>query len=675
MSRVLDATQPQKVHYAVPTWLRDEQIRVNTQAVPGRLKPASTLRTDPIAVVCFGPSLNETWEKVKDFKYVISCSGAHKFLIERDIVPSFHIEVDPRPHKVKLIGQPHPDVEYLIASACHPDVVEHLKGYKTTLWHVFDTADEGQRILPQGEYAITGGCSVGLRAMTMARFLGFTDLHIFGMDGNDGKTGKHAAAHPNQAKESFETVYDGVTYHTTPAFLEAARMTFHELDQMPDVKATFYGEGLVQHMARQYVPNHKDANGIIAFEKPELISADYRDLNARLHHDNLAYGVGGGKHADTVTKLVATLKTAGAPPSVLDYGCGKSFLSKALSFPIYEYDPAMPGKDETPRPADLVVCTDVLEHIEPEKLTYVLLDLKRCVKQLGYFVINTGPAKKTLPDGRNTHLIQKDETWWKKVLSGVFNVAQMWPVGATLHVLVSPLQKETSPYQFSFRNVAFAREPYVIGATQEVLTPAAYAELVANFPSDITQYRKFDGGDEKYSLSERNNPEIYEQVVAKSPVWSAFHQYIKSPGFREKILRVLKSHKVPLELDPTTLTSRFEFSMLPANGGLLRPHTDILTKAVTLIIPIDDGTWQPAWGGGTDVLVPNLGVEAARGHEYELPLSEFTKATTYDFIPNQCVVFIKSQDSWHSVGPLQGPDGQWRKSLTINIERPVECRA
>jgi hypothetical protein len=46
-----------------------------------------------------------------------------------------------------------------------------------------------------------------------------------------------------------------VTYKTTPAMLEAARSTWHELDQMPGVKATFYGEGLVQHMARNYKPN------------------------------------------------------------------------------------------------------------------------------------------------------------------------------------------------------------------------------------------------------------------------------------------------------------------------------------------------------------------------------------------------------------------------------------
>jgi hypothetical protein len=94
-----------------------------------------------------------------------------------------------------------------------------------------------------------------------------------------------------------------VTYYTTPAFLECAKAVFHELDAMPDVDATFYGEGLVQHMARNYVRQAKTVQPNLAITKPELISAELRELNARLHRENLAYGVGGGKHAPTVQKL------------------------------------------------------------------------------------------------------------------------------------------------------------------------------------------------------------------------------------------------------------------------------------------------------------------------------------------------------------------------------------
>jgi len=288
-------------------------------------------------------------------------------------------------------------------------------------------------VLPPGEWALTGGSGAGLRAMTLARFLGFRDLHIFGMDGSEGETGKHAAAHPSQAQKHHTVEYGGVTYKTTPAFLTCAKQTFHELDLMPDVSARFYGEGLVQAMAKDYEPKPQPSQ--IAFDKPILISAAYAQLNAQLHKDNLAYGVGGGKHADTVIKLVAGLPH---PASVLDYGCGKSMLAKALPFPIWEYDPAIPGKDVSPRPADLVVCTDVLEHVERGTLKFVLGDLARCVKRIGYFVVNTGPARKTLPDGRNTHLIQKRQAWWTTKLEQHFAVGKIIDKGSKLHIIVGP---------------------------------------------------------------------------------------------------------------------------------------------------------------------------------------------------------------------------------------------
>lgn len=413
----LDFATSHQVEYCIPLWVRDEQVKLSITRIKGRIAPAEVKRTDPIAVCCFGPSLADTWEEVRAFKYVISCSGAHKFLVERGLVPTWHCEVDPRPHKVKLIGPPHEAVEYLMASTCHQEVFDHLEGFNVKLWHVFATEEEAMRILPATEWALTGGSSVGLRAMTIARFLGFTDQHIFGMDGCEGKTGKHAAEHPNQPKNHCITTYEGVEYRTTTSLLECAKQTFHELDMLQDVRATFRGEGLVQAMARRYQPKPA-VRAMIGFNKPELISKEYLKLNAELHRKNLAYGIGGSKHAPTVRKLCDALKTH----SVLDYGCGKGFLAKELDFPIWEYDPAIPEKSASPRPADIVVCTDVLEHIEPAMLRSVLKDLKRCVKCVGYFVIHTGPSNKALADGRNSHLIQKGPKWWMKKLEKYFTL-------------------------------------------------------------------------------------------------------------------------------------------------------------------------------------------------------------------------------------------------------------
>lgn len=142
-----------------------------------------------------------------------------------------------------------------------------------------------------------------------------------------------------------------------------------------------------------------------------MISDAYRELNRELLRTNPKFGNGGARWADEVVNICKQYGYC----TVLDYGCGKGFLKKALrgsGLRAREYDPAVPGKDAPPEPADLVVCADVLEHVEPEHLKAVLAELRRLAKKRCLFVIASVPSTKLLSDGRNTHLIVEDEDWW-----------------------------------------------------------------------------------------------------------------------------------------------------------------------------------------------------------------------------------------------------------------------
>lgn len=139
-----------------------------------------------------------------------------------------------------------------------------------------------------------------------------------------------------------------------------------------------------------------------------LITDEYRKLNADLHTSNPNYGVSSARWANHVVELAGRLQTQ----DILDYGCGKGLLKQTLGWPIREYDPAIPGKDATPAPADLVICTDVLEHIEPDCLTHVLDDLQRLTRKVAFLNVAMRPAKKVLADGRNAHLIQQPLSFW-----------------------------------------------------------------------------------------------------------------------------------------------------------------------------------------------------------------------------------------------------------------------
>jgi hypothetical protein len=169
-----------------------------------------------------------------------------------------------------------------------------------------------------------------------------------------------------------------------------------------------------------------------------LISPDYKKLNEALHTAG-DYGITGSKWAADVLALSTRIGTK----DILDYGCGQRSLEKALGFPIRNYDPCIAGFDAPPEPAKIVICTDVLEHIEPEYVDAVLDDLKRVTVNIGFFVIANRPARKILPDGRNAHLIQEGPRWWLPRLCQRFEIVQLNSLQGEFVVVVGNPEKTT----------------------------------------------------------------------------------------------------------------------------------------------------------------------------------------------------------------------------------------
>lgn len=143
-----------------------------------------------------------------------------------------------------------------------------------------------------------------------------------------------------------------------------------------------------------------------------LISEEYRSLLVQMHRKHAHFGRGSKRRKAYVESLGFT--------DVLDYGCGKGRLGLGN-----KYDPAIPEFSADPSPADLLVCTDVLEHIEPEFLDDVLRHMKSKMRKAGYFSIGCGPAAKKLPNGKNAHLIIKKPEWWVEKLSEYF-IVESW---------------------------------------------------------------------------------------------------------------------------------------------------------------------------------------------------------------------------------------------------------
>lgn len=172
-----------------------------------------------------------------------------------------------------------------------------------------------------------------------------------------------------------------------------------------------------------------------------LISDAYREQQQELH-ENPLYGVAARLYAP----MIARLMNAQGVTELLDYGAGKRVLLKKLAdnklvdhqFRYFPYDPAF--DNDPPEPREMVACIDVLEHIEPDCIEAVLDDLLRVTKRIGFFTIATGPAEKTLPDGRNAHLIQQPAEWWMPKLMERFELHTFQKRSDGFIVLVTPLQ-------------------------------------------------------------------------------------------------------------------------------------------------------------------------------------------------------------------------------------------
>lgn len=236
-----------------------DAIKANCAKVADRFIPTQDdLKDEPIALVAYGGSLNDTWGDISDFDTIFTCSGAHRFLIDRGIIPTYHVDSDPRRHKIGMLGEPRPEITYMVASICDPGYADFLisKGIpKIVLWHIFFMEQEILGIMPQREWMLTGGDTIGPRMMKIARLMGYTNMRFFGFDSSTENPSKtHAGTHPNPRQGVKPIRYNGRTYFSTDDWEVHAQIMIDDLDRMPEVNYRFYGDGLLQAMARGHVP-------------------------------------------------------------------------------------------------------------------------------------------------------------------------------------------------------------------------------------------------------------------------------------------------------------------------------------------------------------------------------------------------------------------------------------
>jgi 2-polyprenyl-3-methyl-5-hydroxy-6-metoxy-1,4-benzoquinol methylase len=113
-----------------------------------------------------------------------------------------------------------------------------------------------------------------------------------------------------------------------------------------------------------------------------------------LHDSPIGFGENGSQRHIKMLPLIKkyNIKT------ILDYGCGKGLFQKALEEAkkagevdidsVTGYDPGVDKYSKKPTGKfDMVVCTDVLEHIEPLYLQNVLHEIGQYTGKIAYLLM------------------------------------------------------------------------------------------------------------------------------------------------------------------------------------------------------------------------------------------------------------------------------------------------
>ncbi len=147
-----------------------------------------------------GPSLGDTWHDLEGV--IAAVNGSLGYLLDRGVTPQLCGICDPSEHMADIVDAVK-GVTYFVASHVHPKVFNKLKACNVYLWHLHPI--EGldallHELYPTGWLQVPGGCTMGLRWLTLGYLNGFRKFHLHGLDSSFRET-SHAYPDHQDDKE------------------------------------------------------------------------------------------------------------------------------------------------------------------------------------------------------------------------------------------------------------------------------------------------------------------------------------------------------------------------------------------------------------------------------------------------------------------------------------------
>lgn len=245
----IDGTQIERGGMETVRANRAENVRAGVP--PMEKKGDGLLKDEPVAIVGYGPSLNATWPRLKEFKTIWTVSKAHDFLVDRGIVPTYHLDLDPRVHKVEFMTKPQKGTQYFLSSHVHPTYPPKLlaAGVDVKMFHVaIDKHEKLDSRYPQLKVRF----DAGIQAAEAAFVRGYRNQHWFGIEyghADDGNT--HAGMHWGVTSEKCVVEVDGGRKFISSAlFFHGLMLAEQFLCDRALVRCTLHGDGLLGHFMK-----------------------------------------------------------------------------------------------------------------------------------------------------------------------------------------------------------------------------------------------------------------------------------------------------------------------------------------------------------------------------------------------------------------------------------------
>jgi hypothetical protein len=171
----------------------------------------------PISIVGGGPSLKkpEVQKELKEMAKrgpLLAAGSSHDWLIKFGLYPEYTAVCDADPVTALYLKEKNtnPNAKYLLASCVHEDTYNLVPREQVYMWHchsdeVLERMKEDK--LEEIYQGVGGGCTVGLRAISLCMMLGYSNIHFFGFDSCLSDEEHHAYGFEDETRETLGTIH------------------------------------------------------------------------------------------------------------------------------------------------------------------------------------------------------------------------------------------------------------------------------------------------------------------------------------------------------------------------------------------------------------------------------------------------------------------------------------